>query len=74
MKMKWAYEHLTTIATETEGILNNQPLTYPYDDEIEKVLTSAHLYYWRTFLDEHDESADDEQIPEILDSEIFVKR
>ena len=67
MKMKLTCEELTKVTTEIERILNNCPLTYKYDNEVEKVLTQAHLCYGRGFLNEPDDLVDDEQIPEILE-------
>ena len=54
--------------------MNNHPFSYTYDNELEKVLTLSHLYWGRSLFDKPDNLADDEQIPELLDSEFSVKR
>ena len=46
-KTKLNYEELQTILLEVENILNNRPLTYFYDDELESCLTPNHLLFGR---------------------------
>ena len=41
------YDELLTIIAEIEGVINSRPLTYVYDDEVEDVLTPAHLLLGR---------------------------
>ena len=38
------YEELYTVLVEIEGVLNNRPLTYLDEDDIEEPLTPIHLY------------------------------
>ena len=58
MKMHLTYEELTTVTPDIEGILNNHPLTYTYDNQTEKIFTLPHLYCEKRFLDVPDDSAD----------------
>lgn len=74
IKMKLANEEHTTVTTETEDTLNNHPLQYTYDNELQNDLTRTQLHCGRIFLDEPNCLTNDEQIPEILDSEVSVKR
>ena len=37
------FEELTTVLVEVEAVINSRPLTYMYPDDIEEMLTPAHL-------------------------------
>ena len=47
MKMKLTYKELTTVTSEVEAVVNSQPLTCIYEDEVEEVLKPLHLYCGR---------------------------
>ena len=49
------FESLRTLLIETEATINNQPLTYTYDDEegVLYLLTPSHLIYGRRIASEH---------------------
>ena len=72
--MKLTYEELTTVTSEVEAVVNCQPLTYIYEDEVEKVLTPSHLYCGRRLLDERNNESSDEDITEINTAENSAKR
>ena len=41
------YEQLHTLLAEIQTIINKRPLTFPYDDPAEEVLTPNHLLFGR---------------------------
>ena len=49
-KARLTYEELCTVLAEVECILNSQPLTYMYPDELEEPLTPSHLISGRRML------------------------
>ena len=57
------YEELLTTLTEIEGVLNNRPLTYIEDDDVEEPLTPVHLHLGRrTFTTNNDQDANQETL------------
>ena len=53
---------MLTIIVEIEGIINSRPLTYIYDDEVEDLLTPAHLLLGRRLLSPNAEEIVDQDI------------
>ena len=72
--MKLTYKELTTVTSEVEAVVNSQPLTYIYGDEVEEVLTPSYLYCGRRLLDEQNNESLDEDITEINTEENSAKR
>ena len=46
-RSKLNYKKLATVLLEVEFILNNQPLTYLYPDDLEEYITPNHLLFGR---------------------------
>jgi hypothetical protein len=62
------YEELNTVLIEIEAVLNNRPLTYIYENDVEVPLTPSHLFCGRRLFDKEDQVGDD------LDEEVKVTR
>ena len=48
---KLNYEEFLTVLVEVEAVINNRPLTYIHEDDLEQVLTPSHLICGRRTLD-----------------------
>ena len=66
------YEELLTILTEVEAVVNNRPLTYLDEQDVDSILTPSHLFCGRRTLDRTGECAKN-SIPN-LDAEQVVRR
>ena len=51
-KQRLTYEELGTVLTEVEAVLNNRPLTYLDENDMEEILTPSHLFCGRRTLDD----------------------
>ena len=63
------FEELTTVLVEVEAVINSRPLTYMSPDDIQKVLTLAHLILGKQLLTLPDGKVclnEEDDTPEIL--------
>ena len=65
------YEELNTVLIEIEAVLNNRPLTFIYENDVEVPLTPSHLFCGRRLFDKEDQDAEN---PDKLDEDIKVTR
>ena len=50
-QQRLTYEELLTILTEVEAVINNRPLTYNDEEDMDSLLTPSHLFCGRRTLD-----------------------
>ena len=48
---KLTYEELLTVLIEVEVVINNRPLTYVDENDLDQILTPSHLFCGRRTLD-----------------------